>query len=162
MVRLLRRFLRAVRKWLRGFWNSSTSEIPRISYLRSQRKLQHYRKWRKDNPSRLYLGEDKLELLRDLRQHKGWAVFEELIELRLGSEVEQLATVQPQDQTNFRRGVLTTYATLTGLIDTTLEELDRYYDRRDERERKRREYAGPDIGKYWGSPNWFTEFTQRS
>ena len=99
---------------------------------------------------------DKLDLLRDLRQHKGWAVFEELIELRLGETLDQLSRVQPQDETNFRRGVLSTYATLTGQVDKILQELDNYHARRSSDDRKRLERKrGPDISQHWGSSHFY-------
>ena len=104
---------------------------------------------------------DKLVLLKDLRQHKGWAVFEELIELRLGETLENLSKVQPQDETNFRRGVLTTYATLTGQVDKTIKELTDYHARRTSDERKRADRAarGADP-RFWGSSHFRDTYTR--
>ena len=160
MARWLRTLLRAVKRWFRGFSNSLMSVIPRTSYQISPLKLTRFRKWRRDNQSSLYLGAERLELLRDLRKHQGWAVFNQLIEHRLDIETEQLCKVQPEDQTNFRRGILEAYVTLHGLVDQTLEELDKYYDRRTSDDRKQSEQRGPDISKFWGASHFYDSYNR--
>jgi hypothetical protein len=161
-VKWLLRLFAAVKRWLLGSSNSSTLETQRTSYRISPLKWQRYLKWRKGNPSSLWVGSDQLALLRELVHHQGWEVFKRLVELRLDYETDQLVKVQPQDQTNYRRGIVEAYATIFEIVEQTLEEKEQYDDRsrkRDEHTRDRTKLQrGANVARHWGSPNWYDHF----
>ena len=156
MVRTLKRLA----AFLRSLFRKRTPR--RTTFRISALKWSKYRKWRKGNPSSLWVGPDQLAHLKDLTVHQGWEVFKRLIELRLDYETDQLTKVQSQDQTNYRRGIIEAYVTIFEIVEQTLEEKEQYDDRtrqRDER-RSKLDKRGPNLASAWGSPHYYDQFTR--
>jgi hypothetical protein len=83
------------------------------------------------------------------------------VELKLDLETEQLCKVLPQDETNYRRGIIEAYVTLHDIVGKTLEELDRYNAGKRKRDERARAAGEPSIAAFWGNSLYRSEFDKR-
>lgn len=102
-------------------------------------------------------GED-LERLSRLVTHDGWPSFKKLLVLYADFENARLLKVQPQDQSNYSRGVIDTYTSIYDLVETILEENKQYDARRTERERRAISSRDGRLAKHWGSAFFTDQF----
>ena len=157
-MKWLRKLLQAVKRWLRGSSNSSMSATPKRSFRNSTRRLQRWRKWAVDNPSNPWPGVERLALLKDLLQHKGWEVYKELLELEIDRESQRILNILPQDETNFKRGLIQGYMMSLGMIELTLQRVEA---KKANDESGKRNVSARDRGNrvpksaFWGSPNFY-------
>lgn len=161
---MVRRLLRAVARFFRRIFGKPEPE-PGRTFRLNPRKLSKYLewqveqagRWKEGKPANLWVPSDKLELLKDIASHRGWQVFKDLVELRLDWETVQLAKIQPQDQTNYRRGIIAAYTTVFEMVDKTLEDVENYHARQRKLD-ARATAKGPNLAARWGSPHWYDEF----
>lgn len=113
-----------------------------------------------DKSRRLVPAED-LERLNRLVTHDGWPVFRNICALYADFANAELLKVQPQDQANYTRGVIDTYTTIIGLVETILEENKQYDARRTERERRARTGRDGQLSQQWGNPHFADQFRKR-
>jgi hypothetical protein len=91
-------------------------------------------------------------------QHKGWEVYKQLIEFEIDRASVDFLEVQPQDEINYRRGVIKGHIRSLEAVDGKLREFNTY------NARKHDERAGSgerDISAHWGSPAFYSEFDKR-
>lgn len=101
---------------------------------------------------------ERLALLKDLLQHKGWEVYKELLELEIDRESQRILNILPQDETNFKRGLIQGYMMSLGMIELTLQRVEA---KKANDESGKRNVSARDRGNrvpksaFWGSPNFY-------